>query len=126
MEDNHMDDENEQQAQEYFETPLVSRAMNIFYELLDSDFDELPKPAGNSFRDAVTKAYYDAILVEQGRFPEHLSYRFAFLVPEIQAYTKQLIVYVIADNGKEAMKQGLIVGSIFGGQLCSVRVPSNA
>ena len=113
-------------AQEYFNTPLVNRAISIIDELSDVDPSNPPNPTGNPFRDVITKAYCDSVLVTQGCFPEEKAYRFMFLVPEIQAYTGMLVVHVISDSGKEAMKQGLTVCSIFGGQLCSVRLPSNA
>lgn len=118
-----MDEEIERQAQEYFKTPLVNRAISVIDELSDVDPSNPPNPTGNPFRDVITKAYCDSVLVTQGCFPEEKAYRFMFLVPEIQAYTGMLVVHVISDSGKEAMKQGLTVCSIFGGQLCSVRLP---
>lgn len=121
-----MDSEIEKQAQEYFETPLVNRAISIIDELFDFDFSKLSEPTDDPFRDAITKAYHDAILVRQGYYPEDQAYRFMFLVPEVQMYIGMLTVYVIADSGKAALKQGLTVGGIFGGQLHSVRLPSNA
>lgn len=106
----------------YLNNPLIQRVAELWSEFLTLSDDELATSTGDWLRDTLAKTYLDSHAIESGTFPTENAYQFCFYIPDLQCV---MIVRVIAACGKDAMKQGLSVGTIFGGQLCSVHVPSN-
>lgn len=107
----------------YLNNPSLQRVVELWIEFLTLSNDELATSTGDWLRDTLAKAYLDSRAIESGAFPKENAYQFRFYIPDVQC---TMIVWVIAACGNDAMKQGLSIGVIFGGQLCSVQVPANA
>lgn len=118
-----MDEDLSKWQQMYLNNPLIQRVVELWGEFLTLSDDELATSTGDWLRDTLAKTYLDSHAIESGAFPTENAYQFCFYIPDLQCV---MIVRVIAACGKDAMKQGLSVGAIFGGQLCSVQVPANA
>lgn len=117
-----MEDELSKWQQAYLNNPLAQRAVDIVGQLCSSSFDELTTPTGDLFRDALAEALLASNMIEHGKFPKELAYQFIFYFRDLQ---DTLSVDIIAAHSKDAIKYGLAVGLMLGGQLCSVHVPAN-